>query len=82
MRRIHISKLDPSMLVGFLVKSIAELDQLATNLEQLLPAQPPLLSVVDRAPAYVREMYSEVDASAASYDAGPMEWDVVTTINL
>ncbi|KAF9934488.1 Cysteine protease atg4b [Linnemannia zychae] len=50
-RTMHISELDPSMLLGFLIQSRDELDDLRTRLERdMIDPAYPLLTFVDGAP--------------------------------
>ncbi|KAG1175695.1 hypothetical protein G6F70_002525 [Rhizopus microsporus] len=60
-RKIHISSIDPSMLIGFYCRNAKEFDSLCEQITQMSKEYSPIISVEQSAPAYDEDVRSEND---------------------
>jgi len=58
-RRTTVNQLDPSMLVGFLVRSAEELDDFVERAREVTAASSKIFDIQSVAPSYVRSSYIE-----------------------
>ncbi|KAI7879452.1 peptidase C54 [Lichtheimia hyalospora FSU 10163] len=77
-RKIHISQLDPSMMLGFYCRTRSELDAFCERITQMSKVYTPIFTIAKRAPEYDEDVRSENDFGIVSDD----EEDAVSETSL
>ncbi|CDH54939.1 cysteine protease atg4a [Lichtheimia corymbifera JMRC:FSU:9682] len=80
-RKIHISQLDPSMMLGFYCRTRTELDAFCERITQMSKIYTPIFTIAKRAPEYDEDVRSENDFGIVS-DEEEEEHDAVSETSL
>ncbi|KAG0173541.1 Cysteine protease atg4 [Apophysomyces sp. BC1015] len=78
-RRIHISNLDPSMLLGFYCRTEEEFDIFCEQIQEIAKRYTPIFTIEKQAPEYDEDMRSENDFGVVSEEednSGDIEDDL------